>query len=106
MFGICDMTTNNKLFVTLSLLIAVDCVLTTFAVGCLGFAEPNPLFVFCGGFDTFMIVKVVVSLFCLVSMYVILGTAPRLASFLMSFLCVAYGIVVVGGAVVIGLELI
>lgn len=95
------MQRNNKLLLVLSLLVIADYVLTWIAVGHLGMTEPNPLFYLCGGFDTFIVVKVLLSTFCLAAMFVLMGSAPKIASVLITILCIMYGVAVFGGAALI-----
>lgn len=92
---------DNKLLVMLCALVTADCVLTTLAVGCLGFTEPNPVFAFCGGIGMFMVVKVIASAMCIVSMFVLYKSVPKAASVLVTALCLMYAVAVFGGAIVI-----
>ena len=92
---------SNKLFLLLSALVLVDCILTAIAVGSLGIAEPNPLLDICGGLAGFMVVKIAVSALCLVSIYVIADSVPKVANVLVGILCILYGFAVLGGLAVI-----
>lgn len=89
----------NKLFMALSALVVADCALTAYAVGYLGITEPNPLFELCGGFNTFMVVKLFASAFCLMALYILYNSIPKVADVFIWFLCGMYGVVVFGGLI-------
>lgn len=91
----------NRLLVVLLALVTADCVLTTLAVGYLGIGEPNPLYDFCGGISIFMLVKVLVSAMCIISMFVLYKSVPKAANVLIVVLCLMYAFAVFGGAIVI-----
>lgn len=78
------------LLVALTLLVAADCVLTILAVGQLGATELNPLCGLCGGFEIFIVFKIVVSA-CVIGMFMYFAeTSLRTAAACIGVLCVLY----------------
>lgn len=77
------------LLIALTLLVAVDCIMTAVAVGQMGATELNPI---CGwtGLDIFILLKLTVSA-GVIGMFAYFGeVAPRTSIACISVLCVLY----------------
>lgn len=86
---------SRPLLIALTLLVAVDCVLTYIAVGHLGATEVNPLCEMCGGLQAFMILKVVVSAAVLGVLAWFGRELPRADAVITGLGCLMYGGVLV-----------
>ena len=81
---------RTPLLIALTLLVAADCVLTIIAVGQLGATELNPICGLCGGFEIFIVFKIVVSA-CVIGMFMYFGeAAPRTTLACVGVLCILY----------------
>lgn len=86
---------RTPLLVALTLLVIADCIMTLVAVGQLGATELNPLCGLCGGFEIFIVFKIVVSA-CVIGLFMYFAeVSPRTSAACIGVLCVLYAGVLV-----------